>query len=54
MSAQRRNWVTSASALLAVAAVLVLVAGAYMARNGGTLLPFRWVDASGPFERVSA
>ena len=54
MSAQRRNWVTSASALLAVAAVLVLVAGAYMARNGGTLLPFRWVDASGPFECVSA
>lgn len=54
MSATPRNWVTSASALLAVTAVLVLVAGAYMARNGGALLPFRWVDVSGPFERVSA
>lgn len=54
MSAARRSWVTSASALLAVTAVLVLVAGAYMARNGGALLPFRWVDVSGPFERVSA
>jgi cell division protein FtsQ len=54
MSALRRSWVTSASALLAVAAVGVLVAGAFMARNGGALLPFKWVEVSGPFERVSA
>ena len=54
MTAHRRTWVTSASALLAVLAVGLLVAGAFMARNGGTLLPFRWVDVSGPFEHVSA
>lgn len=50
----RRNWVMSASAVLAVLALVVLIAGAVMARNGGALLPFRWVDVSGPFARVSA
>lgn len=50
----RRTFVASMSAALAVAAVAVLVAGAYMAHNGGALLPFRWVDVSGPFARVSA
>lgn len=54
MSLARRYFVASASALLAVAALVVLVAGAFMARNGGSLLPFRWVDVSGPFQRVSA
>lgn len=52
MSSMRRNFVTSVSALLAVAAVLVMLAGAYMARSGGALLPFRWVEVSGRFERV--
>ena len=51
---RRRTFVTSLSALLAVAALGVLAAGAYMAHNGGALLPFRWVDVSGPFARVSA
>ena len=50
----RRTFVASMSAVLAVAAVAVLIAGAYMAHNGGALLPFRWVDVSGPFARVSA
>lgn len=50
----RRTFVASVSAVLAVVAVGVLVAGAYMAHNGGALLPFRWVDVSGPFARVSA
>lgn len=50
----RRSWVMSASAILAVLALVVLIAGAVMARNGGALLPFRWVDVSAPFERVSA
>lgn len=50
----RRSWVMSASAILAVLALVVLIAGAVMARNGGALLPFRWVDVNGPFERVSA
>jgi len=50
----RRTFVASISAVLAVAAVAVLIAGAYMAHNGGALLPFRWVDVSGPFARVSA
>lgn len=50
----RRSWVMSASAILAVLALLVLAAGAIMARNGGAMLPFRWVDVSGPFGRVSA
>lgn len=50
----RRTFVASMSAVLAVVAVGVLIAGAYMAHNGGALLPFRWVDVSGPFARVSA
>jgi cell division protein FtsQ len=50
----RRTFVTSLSALLAVAALGVLAAGAWMAHTGGALLPFRWVDVSGPFARVSA
>ncbi|MBK9654609.1 MAG: FtsQ-type POTRA domain-containing protein [Rhodanobacteraceae bacterium] len=50
----RRTFVASMSAVLAVTAVAVLIAGAYMAHNGGALLPFRWVDVSGPFARVSA
>ncbi len=50
----RRTFVASISAVLAVVAVGVLIAGAYMAHNGGALLPFRWVDVSGPFARVSA
>lgn len=51
---RRRTFVTSLSALLAVAVLGVLVVGAYMAHTGGALLPFRWVDVSGPFARVSA
>jgi cell division protein FtsQ len=50
----RRTFVTSLSALLAVAALGVLATGAWMAHTGGTLMPFRWVDVSGPFARVSA
>lgn len=50
----RRTLVASLSALLAVTALVVLVAGAFMAHNGGALLPLRWVDVSGPFARVSA
>jgi len=50
----RRTFVTSLSALLAVAALGVLAAGAFMAHTGGALLPFRWVDVSGSFARVSA
>lgn len=50
----RRTLVASLSALLAVTALVVLVAGAFMAHSGGTLLPLRWVDVSGPFARVSA
>lgn len=50
----RRTFVTSMSGVLAVIALGVLAVGAYMAHNGGALLPFRWVDVSGPFARVSA
>ncbi|GMU42538.1 MAG: FtsQ-type POTRA domain-containing protein [Xanthomonadales bacterium] len=49
----RRPWVQGISALIAVAAVLVIVAGVLYARSGGGLLPFRWVDVSAPFQRVS-
>ncbi len=54
MSQDRRQWLLSASAALAVLALIVLGSGVMLARNGGSLLPFRWVDVSGPFSRVSA
>jgi cell division protein FtsQ len=46
MSEVRRAWLISASGILAVAALVVLVSGALMARNGGALLPFRWIDVT--------
>jgi len=50
----RRQWLLSASAALAVLALIVLGSGVMLARNGGALLPFQWIDVSGPFARVSA
>jgi cell division protein FtsQ len=50
----RRTLVMSASAGLAVLAVVVLVVGVAMARRGDALLPFRYVEVTGPFLRVSA
>lgn len=49
----RRTLAASLSALVAVAALMVIIGGAFYARSGGGLLPFRWVDVSGPFERVN-
>lgn len=49
----RRTLVHSISALVAVVAVLVIVAGAFLARSGGGLLPFHWVDSRGVFEHVN-
>jgi cell division protein FtsQ len=57
MSEIRRAWLMSASGILAVAALVVLASGAIMARNGGALLPFQWIDVTrldGAFQRVSA
>ncbi len=57
MSEVRRAWLMSASGILAVAALVVLASGAIMARNGGALLPFQWIDVTregGAFQRVSA
>jgi cell division protein FtsQ len=40
--------------VLAVAAVLLMLIGVYFARTGGAgFLPLRFVDVTGPFERVS-
>ena len=54
MAQNRRQWLLSASAALAVLALIVLGSGVMLARNGGSLLPFQWIDVSGPFARVSA
>jgi|CXWL01.1.fsa_nt_gi cell division protein FtsQ len=54
MAENRRQWLLSASAALAVLALVVLGSGVLLARNGGSLLPFQWIDVSGPFARVSA
>lgn len=50
----RRTLAASLSAVVAVVALVVIIGGAFYARSGGGLLPFRWVDVSGPFERVNA